>query len=143
MVLSTRHSQIPQQGRATRGVKVMELDAGDELIWAGQLGAAEEIAILSDTAYVRRIAVMDLPSQNRGGKGNRAIQVYKNGANGTQIVYASPVGEGDIWSVTQASGNVTRLSCAAFVNGRQENRGNPTELLVMGDAILRVYKLLM
>jgi len=143
MILATRHSQIPQQGRATRGVKVMELDAGDEILFCAQCAADQEIAVLTDTAYVRRMAVMDLPNQNRGGKGNKIIAFYKNGANGTQLVFAGTLGEGDVLSVTQASGNASRLPSSALANARSENRGSPTELLVMGDAITRVYKLLM
>jgi len=86
---------------------------------------------------------MDLPSQNRGGKGSRAILFYKNGANGTCIVYARPAAEGDFWSLTQASGAAVRLETRLLTNARAENRGSPTELLVMGDPIQRVYKLIL
>ncbi len=143
MVLSTRHTQIPVQGRATRGVKSIDLEPDDEVIWAGQCGAGEELLLMTDTAYVRRVAVMDLPSQNRGGKGSRAILFYKNGANGTCLVYGRPAADGDIWSLTQASGASVRLETAALANARSENRGSPTDLLVMGDPIQRVYKLIM
>lgn len=41
MALMTRHSQIPVQGRATRGVKAMALEGDDEILLATQLEPRE------------------------------------------------------------------------------------------------------
>jgi len=141
-LLSTRHSQIPAQGRATRGVKAMELEEGDRLLMAAQCAPEEDLALLTDTGYGRRLPVMEMTSQNRGGRGSRAIQFYKNGANGRELAGACAVGEGDTLAVTQASGQVTRMPAAAVSSARAESRGAPTELLIMGDPIVSVYRML-
>ena len=104
MSLMTRHSQIPVQGRATRGVKAMNLEADDQVILAVQLDPEEEIALITDAGYGKRLPYMAFSAQNRGGKGMKAVSFYKNGANGKSIACALKIKEGDRMQVEMTSG---------------------------------------
>ena len=76
---------VPVQGRISAGVKGMNLEAGDEIVWAGQLQEKDEIVLFSDRGWGKRIPQMDFETQNRAGKGVRCFHFNKNGSNGRAL----------------------------------------------------------
>ena len=131
MTLMTRHSQIPVQGRATRGVKVMNLEADDQVILAAQLDPEEEIALITDAGYGKRLPYMAFSAQNRGGKGMKAVSFYKNGANGKTIVCALKIKEDDRMQVEMTSGEKVILTAQELPVEKLEGRGTPTGIMVV------------
>ena len=76
---------VPVQGRISAGVKGMNLEAGDEIVWAGQLQEKDEIVLFSDRGWGKRVPQMDFETQNRAGKGVRCFHFNKNGSNGRAL----------------------------------------------------------
>ena len=137
MTLMTRHSQIPVQGRATRGVKVMNLEADDQVILAAQLDPEEEIVLITDAGYGKRLPYMAFSAQNRGGKGMKAVAFYKNGANGKGIACALKINAGKRIQVEMTSGEKVILTADELPMEKLEGRGAPTGIrVVLGNEIV-------
>ena len=140
MALMTRHSQIPVQGRATRGVKVMTLDGDDEILLATQLEPEEQIALITDAGYGKRLPYMAFSAQNRGGKGMRAVAFYKNGANGRTLACAVPVTLQSRLQVEMSSGEKVLLAAEELPVEKLEGRGAPTGIMVvLGNEIVNCF----
>ncbi len=140
MALMTRHSQIPVQGRATRGVKAMALEGDDEILLATQLEPEGEIALITDAGYGKRLPYMAFSAQNRGGKGMRAVAFYKNGANGRALACALPVAPHSRLQVEMASGEKVLLAAGELPAEKLEGRGAPTGIMVvLGNEIVNGF----
>lgn len=46
---------VPTQGRASAGVRAMQVEEGDQVIWAAQLGRTDEVVLFSDRGYGKRV----------------------------------------------------------------------------------------
>ena len=128
---------VPAQGRISAGVKCMALDDDDEIIWCGQLSARDEIILMSDRGYGKRIPAMDFEPQNRNGKGVRAFQFNKNGSNGRYIAAmlrtaADTPCEIDI---LQARSKPTRITKDSIMLQRRQDRGLPFVMALLDDVV--------
>ncbi len=140
MSLMTRHSQIPGQGRATRGVKIMALEDGDELLFAAQTDPEQELSLITNAGYGKRISCMTLSGQNRGGKGSRVIMFNKNGSNGTGLTCAFVTDEKSRICVGMKDGESLVLKAQELVLERPDGRGNPTGIMVvLGNEIINAF----
>lgn len=143
MALMTRHSQIPMQGRATRGVKVMDLEEGDRVLLATQMDTSDQIAVITDAGYGKRLPYMAFSAQNRGGKGMKAVGFYKNGANGRKIVHAVCIKTPTKLEVHMASDEIYRLNPDDFPAEKLDGRGAPTDIMVvLGNEIILCFECL-
>ena len=63
----------------------MQVEDGDEVIWCGQLQDSDQIVLLTDRGYAKRLLSVDFEKQNRNGKGVKSFYFNKNGSNGKQL----------------------------------------------------------
>lgn len=54
---------VPVQGRVAAGVRCMQVEDGDEVIWCGQLQDSDQIVLLTDRGYAKRLLSVDLRSR--------------------------------------------------------------------------------
>lgn len=64
-----KESEVRPMGRATRGVKGMNLAKGDELVGMEIISEGTTILTVSEMGYGKRSPLEDYPRQKRGGKG--------------------------------------------------------------------------
>lgn len=83
--------EVPRTGRVSGGVKGIKLDNKDRVLYAGQTGEEGELLVLSDRGFAKRSFLFDYELQARNGKGLKTFDFRKNGANGRELVWASPV----------------------------------------------------
>lgn len=81
-------TRYPKWGRVSSGVKCIKLDAGDEVVYFGQITDEGEILTLTDRGYAKRSFVFEYDIQGRNGKGLKTFDFKKNGSNGTCIAAA-------------------------------------------------------
>ena len=82
---------IPEMGRVAAGVKCIKLDAGDEVVFFGQIPDEGEVLTISERGYAKRSFVFEYEIQGRNGKGLKTFDFKKNGSNGTRIAAAMHV----------------------------------------------------
>ncbi len=131
---------VPAQGRVSAGVKGMQLDEGDEVCFAYQLGDREQIVLLSERGYAKRLMAMDFEKQNRNGKGVRSFNFNKNGANGKYIAGAVKCPKAPCKLViTQVSSAPTRLEKSAIRLQNKADRGNPCVMALLDDVVTGAF----
>ena len=127
---------VPQTGRATGGVKGIQLEAGDELLWGGQIGTNDQMVLISDRGSAKRLLAMDFEVQGRNGKGVRCFAFNKNGSNGTSIAGCARLGsESTPLVITQAQSAPTAINSDEINLQAKADKGKPCVLALMEDVV--------
>ena len=79
---------IPTMGRVATGVIGIKLAPKDSICHASQPKGTDQIILMSETGFAKRLLFMDFEPQARSGKGVKCFTFNKNKTNGTQIVFA-------------------------------------------------------
>ena len=132
MVIHFPIGEVAAIGRVSAGVKGMLLSAGDRVLSAVIGGDEGELVLLSDQGYIKRCLMVDFELQARAGKGVRAINLLKNGANGKEIVAAFSVKQPFTFHVVQKDGTRTPVDTEAVKIEMRSGKGQPF-VLVAGD----------
>ena len=132
---------VPTQGRISAGVKAMQLEDKDEVIWCGQLPEDGEIILFSDRGYGKRIPAMSFERQNRNGKGVKAFTFNKNGSNGRAIAGLLLTNkEPCTVMITQTQSPATRLNKDEILLQSKADRGMPYVMAILDDVVTGVMK---
>lgn len=91
MCLNADMSDIPLQGRIAGGVKGIQLSSGDECLYINQITQEGEVAIITETAFGKRVLACNLDVMARYRKGVKIIDFKKT--NGTHVLFARYVKE--------------------------------------------------
>ncbi len=130
---------VPTQGRVSAGVKCMQLDDGDEVIWVGQIGDTEQMVLFSERGYAKRLLAVDFERQNRNGKGVKSFYFNKNGSNGKHLAGVVKVEKRPCdLLITQHQSPPTRLSKDAILLQSKTDRGNPCVMAILDDVVTGV-----
>lgn len=92
MVLNADKSDVPSQGRISGGVKGINLNAGDYIIFAGQVTEDGEVVVMTNRGFIKRVVVSQIDVMARYRKGIKIVTLSEKD-NGTELVYASYVKE--------------------------------------------------
>ena len=127
---------IPAQGRAAAGVRCMQVDEDDEVIWCEQLQENDQLVLLTDRGYGKRLLSVDFERQNRNGKGVKSFYFNKNGSNGQCLAGVVRLSEGDhLIRVTQVRTPPTMLEKDAIRLQGKQDRGLPLLIALMDDVV--------
>ncbi len=96
--------EVSVMGRTAAGVRGMNLDIDDRLVFAAQTAEEGEVLLLSDRGYGKRCLLVDFEPQKRGGKGVKAFPFNKNGSNGQWLRICCLVKEPFAFTVLQKDG---------------------------------------
>lgn len=132
---------VPAQGRTAGGVKGMTLEPGDAALWCGQPQAADQVFLMTERGFAKRVLYMDFEPQARGGKGVKAFYFNKSGSNGTCVAGAALLagdGAGAQVRVEQRMSPPTVLAAQeAPLQGKQD-KGLPLVMALMDDVVTAV-----
>ena len=127
---------IPVQGRTAAGVKGMVLEGEDNLLWAGQPKATDQILLLTDRGYGKRLLFTSLEPQGRAGKGLRAIYLNRSGSNGSRLAAVAllPV-EGRTLTVNQKLSGLSELRSEEVPLQEKTGKGVPVVMAILDDVV--------
>ncbi len=133
---------IPVQGRVAAGVRCMQVEDGDELIWCGQLRDSDQMVLFTDRGYAKRLLAVDFERQNRNGKGVKSFYFNKNGSNGRQLSGVVRLEKDDhLLRVKQLKSPATLLERDAIRLQGKQDRGVPVVIAVLEDVVTDVQLL--
>ena len=89
MALNALKDDIPVQGRVAGGVKGINLNKGDSIVFVSQIDEEGEFVIVSDGGCYKRVIASEIEPMARYRKGIKIVELGKNGS----VVYASYVKE--------------------------------------------------
>ena len=95
MALNFEKSDIPIQGRISSGVRGINLDDGDSVVFASQIDFTH-IIVVTENGYIKKISVSQFPLAQRYRKGLKYISFAKNCKN---VFYVCGVNENAILAV--------------------------------------------
>ena len=123
-------------GRTAAGVKGIQLSPGDRVARAFVHNSEGEVILASDMGYLKRCLLIDFERQARGGKGVKAFNFLKNGANGNCVAGALMVREPYMFRVIQKSGTATPFNTEDVSIEPRSGRGSPYVVVVMDDVVV-------
>ena len=91
MSLHAEKNDIPLQGRISAGVKGMMLADDDHIISVDQVEDADQIAVVTNKAYAKRVIVSEIDLLARYRKGVKIIDLKGNNSSGTEVVASGRV----------------------------------------------------
>ena len=91
MGLNAEKTDIPLQGRISAGVKGMMLADGDTIVSVDQVDGADQIAIVTNKAYAKRVLVNEIDMLARYRKGVKIIDLKGNNSSGVSVVASGKV----------------------------------------------------
>ena len=130
---------VPTQGRVSAGVKCMQVEDGDEVIWVGQIGDTEQMVLFSERGYAKRLLAVDFEKQNRNGKGVKSFYFNKNGSNGKYLagIVKCEKRPCDL-IITQYQSPATRVGKDTILLQSKTDRGNPCVMAILDDVVTGV-----
>ncbi len=130
---------VPTQGRVSAGVKCMQVEDGDEVLWAGQIAESEQMVLFSERGYAKRLPEVHFEKQNRNGKGVKSFNFNKNGANGRYLAAVVKVDKAPCGLIiTQKQSPATRISKDSILCQGKQDRGNPCVMAILDDVVTGV-----
>jgi len=132
--------EVSQVGRTAAGVKGMTLAAGDRVAFCFTHNSEGEVIMASDLGYLKRCLLIDFDRQARGGKGLKAFNFLKNGANGRSITGALVVTDPYDFEIVQKSGAASRFSTDMLQIETRSGRGQAYAVVVMDDTVTGLRK---
>ena len=89
MALNALKDDIPVQGRVAGGVKGINLNKGDEIVYVQQIDEEGEFVIVTDGGFYKRVITAEIESMARYRKGIKVVELGKD----SKVVYANCVKE--------------------------------------------------
>ncbi|MBQ3109393.1 MAG: DNA gyrase subunit A [Clostridia bacterium] len=140
--MSIRFSEdtVPAMGRAAAGVRGINLEDGDFVLYATQTVEEGEVLLISDRGYAKRSLIFDHELQGRYGKGLKSFDFKKNGSNGTCVAAAFYVREPFDFNVIQFHGTVTRANTDQVFIEPRAGRGQLLVMALLDDIVIAAEK---
>ncbi len=119
MVLCASTSDVPTQGRISAGVKGVNLDDGDFVVFAGLAGKVGEIVVISDSAMAKRVVISTIEPISRARKGVKIFDLRNN----SRIIFASIVKMPYDVAIISDTKEISILNTEDFEVERRETKG--------------------
>ena len=135
MGLRFRLYEIPTTGRATAGVRGIELSDGDELCWMMAHKDGDLLLLISDRGFGKRMMMDDIDRQKRATKGQKLLGITKTGETGTQLAALLNVTGVQQVAFTQKSGHVTTMGMFEIPVERRSAKGQLLVNVLLDDVV--------
>ena len=131
---------IPETGRATAGVKAIQLALDDAVIFGQQmLNEAGSVFVISDRGYGKNSLLLDYDIQGRNGKGLRTFDFKKNRTNGEEIVSVCLIHEPCMINIEQKNGERTEFDSRSIRTDARFSKGDPLVMSMMDNVVTNAY----
>ena len=135
MAVRFKLSEIPTTGRATAGVRGIDVGEGDEVGWMLMPAAGDMLLLISDRGYGKRMLADDVDRQKRAGKGQRLLPMTRTGETGTCLAGLLDVTHALAVSFTQKGGHVTAMNASEIGVERRAGKGQLLVSVLLDDVV--------
>ena len=134
--LRMKLEEIPTQGRATAGVRGIDLSDGDELCWHLLPKAGDMLLVISERGFGKRMMADDIDRQKRATKGQKLLPLSKTGELGMQLAAVLDVTHAQQVAFTQKHGHVTTMQIFEIGVDRRAGRGQLLISVLLDDVVI-------
>ena len=135
MGLRMKLSEIPTQGRATAGVRGIDLSDEDELCWYLLPKAGDTLLVISERGFGKRMMADDIDRQKRATKGQKLMPLTKTGELGTQLAAALDVTHAQQVTFIQKHGHATTMNMFEIGVERRTSKGQMLISVLLDDVV--------
>ena len=135
MCVRFRLSEVPVTGRATAGVRGVDLSSGDQIGWHLVPKPGDVLLVISDRGFGKRMMADDIDRQKRGGKGQKLLPMTKTGEIGTELAGFAEVTRASGVSIVQKHGHVTQMSIGEIAVERRTGKGQLLCSVLLDDVV--------
>ncbi len=128
-------AEIPSTGRATAGVRGIDVGEGDAVAWVFTPSAGDMLLMISDRGFGKRMMVDDVDRQKRAGKGQKLLAMTKSGENGTQLAALLDVTKAQQVLFTQKLGHQTTMNMFEIGVERRSSKGQLLLSVLLDDVV--------
>ncbi len=138
MVITFDETDVRPMGRATRGVKGITLDEGDQVVAMDVVQPGADLLVVTDRAFGKRTPLEEYRRQARGGKGLKTIRLtHKSG----RVVAVRVVRPGDELMAITRGGILIRMPADGIPRyDTRITQGNILMRLEEGDELVDVAR---
>jgi DNA gyrase subunit A len=130
-------SDVPPTGRATQGVRGVQLRKGDGVVGLVVVKRDASLCTVTELGYAKRTPIADYPAQKRGGLGTITLDVS---AKTGLLVSGKEVVPGDELMVITADGVITRVRADDIPEQGRATQGRQLLKPTGGDRIVEVAR---
>jgi len=128
-------SEISVTGRATAGVRGVDLGEGDEVRWHFLYKNDMILMIISDRGFGKRMMASEVDRQKRATKGQKLLPMTKSGEIGTRLAAVLDATHAKQFAFTQKHGHVTTLNDFEIGAERRAGRGQLLVSVLLDDVV--------
>ncbi len=127
---------VPVTGRATAGVRGMQLVNEDAVEFVFQPQSGDMLLVVTDRGFGKRMLADDVERQNRGGKGQRLM--VRNSATGLIMAGCIDVTHVNTVVIEQQSGQLTQIGTSEIAVERRSGKGQMLVSVLLDNVVVRV-----
>ena len=127
--------EIPATGRATAGVRGIDLGDGDEVCWCFLPKNGDMLMVVSDRGFGKRMMADDVDRQKRATKGQKLLPMTKSGESGTQLAAVLDVSRAQQVVFTQKHGHMTTMNTFEIGVERRSGKGQLLVSVLLDDVV--------
>ena len=135
LALRFKLSEIPTTGRATAGVKGIDVADGDEVFFVMTPKPGDMLLVVSDRGFGKRMMADDIDRQKRAGKGQKLLPMTKTGEIGTQMAAVLDVTHAQQVVVAQKHGHQTTMQMFEIGVERRSGKGQLLISVLLDDVV--------
>lgn len=136
MLIRFAEEEVSATGRVTRGVRAIRLTLQDSLIAAGGIKSSDQLLLISERGYMKRVPGSMIDSQRRAGKGVHSFYFNKNGSNGSYIAASFVTEHPRSFSVMTSLGQQLSFLTEDISLQKLNERGKPYLMAVLDDVVV-------
>ncbi|MBQ7825106.1 MAG: hypothetical protein IJ337_01985, partial [Clostridia bacterium] len=135
LALRFKLSEIPTTGRATAGVKGIDVADGDEVFFVMTPKPGDMLLVVSDRGFGKRMMADDIDRQKRAGKGQKLLPMTKTGEIGTQMAAVLDVTHAQQVVFAQKHGHQTTMQMFEIGVERRSGKGQLLISVLLDDVV--------
>ena len=128
-------AEVPVTGRATAGVRGIDLSDGDGVVWSILPKPGDVLLVISDRGFGKRMMADDIDRQKRGGKGQKLLPMTKTGEIGTVLAGFVDVTKASGVSFVQKHGHTTQMGIGEIAVERRTGKGQLLCSVLLDDVV--------
>ncbi len=137
MAVRFKLSEISGTGRATAGVRGIDLADGDELRWAMLPKPGDILLMISDRGYGKRMMADDVDRQKRATKGQKLLPMPKSGEAGACLAALLDATKLAQVAFIQKHGHATTMDVHEIAVERRTGKGQLLVSVLLDDIVER------
>ena len=135
MALRFKLDTVSCTGRATAGVRGIDVGKDDAVRWFEIPKAGDMLFVLSDRGFGKRMLSDDVERQGRAGKGQKLLPMNKTGETGTQVAVCLNVTGATSVRVEQKHGHTVLLNMDEIAVERRASKGQLLVNVLLDDVV--------